>query len=223
MSFKVKLLMKNNQTESDLGLIKDLMEKSTKFSNLSGISVFLTGILAIIGGSFVYFDIGVSVNEINISYSQLINQKGDPEDLFIKLKLLVFIASLILISSIIIMYLTARKKSGKEGIPLLNSSFSRTLKSLFVPIFSGGIFCLILLNNHMYGLVAPATLIFYGLGLISSSKYSYNELEFLGYFELLLGFISSFYIGSGLLFWMIGFGLCHIGFGLFLHFKYDKK
>ena len=66
--------MKNNQPENDLGLIKDLMEKSTKFSNLSGIAVFLTGILAMIGASFVYFDIGFSVSELDISYAQLINQ-----------------------------------------------------------------------------------------------------------------------------------------------------
>ena len=215
--------MKNNQPESDLGLIKDLMEKSSKFSNLSGIAIIFTGLLAMIGASFVYFDIGFSINALNISYAQLINQNGKPEDLFIKLKILLLIASLILISSLAIMYITARKKSGKEGIQLFNSSFSRTLKSLFIPLFSGGIFCLLLLNHHMYGLVAPATLIFYGLGLVSSSKFSYYELEFLGYFELLLGFIASFYIGSGLLFWIIGFGVCHILFGLLIHFKYDKK
>tara|TARA_B100001094_G_scaffold115313_1_gene111242 strand:- start:4692 stop:4919 length:228 start_codon:yes stop_codon:yes gene_type:complete len=75
----------------------------------------------------------------------------------------------------------------------------------------------------MYGLVAPATLIFYGLGLVSASKYSYYELEFLGYFELILGIFASYYMGSGLLFWIIGFGLGHIIFGLFIHFKYDKK
>ena len=215
--------MKNNHPESDLGLIKDLMEKSSKFSNISGIAIIFTGLLAMIGASFVYFDIGFSVSKLNISYAQLINQNGKPEDLFIKLKLLVLIASLILISSLAIMYFTARKKSGKEGIQLFNSSFSRTLKSLFIPLFSGGVFCVLLLNHHMYGLVAPATLIFYGLGLVSSSKFSYYELEFLGYFELLLGFIASFYIGSGLLFWIIGFGLCHIVFGLLIHFKYDRK
>ena len=215
--------MKNNRPEDDLDLIKDLMEKSTKFSNLSGIAIFSTGILAIIGASFVYFDIGFSISEINISYFELINQNGESEDIFLKLKLLILIASLILISSLFIMYIAARKKSNIEGIPLFNSSFSRTLKSLFVPLISGGFFCLLLINNNMYGLVAPATLIFYGLGLVSSSKFSYNELEFLGYLELLLGFVASLYIGSGLLFWIIGFGVCHIFFGLLVHFKYDKK
>ena len=122
------LFMKSNQPENDLGLIKDLMEKSTKFSNLSGIAVFFTGILAMIGASFVYFDIRFSVSELDISYAQLINQNGKPEDLFLKLKLLVLIASIILISSLIIMYLTAIKKSSKEGIPLFNSSFSMLIE-----------------------------------------------------------------------------------------------
>ena len=106
--------MKNNQPENDLGLIKELMEKSTKFSNLSGIAVFFTGIFAIIGASFVYFDIGISVSELDISYAQLINQNGEPEDLFLKLKLLVFIASLILISSLIILYISALKNQVKK-------------------------------------------------------------------------------------------------------------
>lgn len=215
--------MKNSKPEKDIGLIKDLMEKSSKFSNLSGSAVMATGFLAILGASFIYFDIGFSISEIHISYTELINQTANPDSLLIKLKLLISIAFLILLSSLILLYTTAKIKSGKEGIKLFNSTFSRTLKSLFVPVFSGGIFCLFLLYHHMYGLVAPATLIFYGLGLVSASKYSYYELELLGYFELLLGILASYFMGSGLLFWIIGFGFGHIIFGLIIHFKYDQK
>ena len=71
--------------------------------------------------------------------------------------------------------------------------------------------------------MAPATLIFYGLGLINVSKHSYEELEKLGYAELILGITASYFMGMGLLFWMIGFGLGHVVFGLYLHFKYDRK
>ena len=184
--------MKNTKPENDLGLIKDLMEKSSKFSNVSGIAVLFTGFLALIGATFIYFDIGFSVSEVHISYNQLISQNGKPDVLNIKLKLLISIAALILATSLITLYITARNKSGNEGIPLFNSSFSRTLKSLFIPLFSGGVFCVFLLYHQMFGLVAPATLIFYGLGLISCSKYSYYELEFLGYFELVLGFNGRF-------------------------------
>ena len=215
--------MKNTKPENDLGLIKDLMEKSSKFSNVSGIAVLFTGFLALIGATFIYFDIGFSVSDVHISYNQLISQNGKPDVLNIKLKLLISIASLILATSLITLYITARNKSGNEGIPLFNSSFSRTLKSLFIPLFSGGVFCVFLLYHQMFGLVAPATLIFYGLGLISCSKYSYYELEFLGYFELVLGFIASYFMGTGLLFWIIGFGIAHILFGYYIHVKYDKK
>ena len=215
--------MEPSQPEKDISLIKNLMEKSSKFSNLSGYAIATTGLLALLGAVFVYFDLGISISEKYISYAELINQTGNANSIYTKIKLLVIIASLILLTSLLILYVTAKLKSERHDIKLFNSSFSRALKSLFIPVLSGGIFCGFLILHKMYGLVAPATLIFYGLGLISASKYSYNELELLGYLELLLGTIASYYMGSGLLFWMIGFGIGHIVLGVFIHYKYDKK
>ena len=215
--------MEPSQPEKDISLIKNLMEKSSKFSNLSGYAIATTGLLALLGAVFVYFDLGISISEKYISYAELINQTGNANSIYTKIKLLVIIASLILLTSLLILYVSAKLKSERHDINLFNSSFSRALKSLFIPVLSGGIFCGFLILHKMYGLVAPATLIFYGLGLISASKYSYNELELLGYLELLLGTIASYYMGSGLLFWMIGFGIGHIVLGFFIHYKYDKK
>ena len=215
--------MESSQPEKDISLIKNLMEKSSKFSNLSGYAIATTGLLALLGAVFVYFDLGISISEKYISYAELVNQTGNANSIFTKIKLLVIIASLILLTSLLILYVTAKLKSERHDINLFNSSFSRALKSLFIPVLSGGVFCGFLILHKMYGLVAPATLIFYGLGLISASKYSYNELELLGYLELLLGTIASYYMGSGLLFWMIGFGIGHIVLGVFIHYKYDKK
>ena len=215
--------MEPSQPEKDISLIKNLMEKSSKFSNLSGYAIATTGLLALLGAVFVYFDLGISISEKYISYAELINQTGNANSIYTKIKLLVIIASLILLTSLLILYVSAKLKSERHDINLFNSSFSRALKSLFIPVLSGGVFCGFLILHKMYGLVAPATLIFYGLGLISASKYSYNELELLGYLELLLGTIASYYMGSGLLFWMIGFGIGHIVLGVFIHYKYDKK
>ena len=215
--------MEPSQPEKDISLIKNLMEKSSKFSNLSGYAIATTGLLALLGAVFVYFDLGISISEKYISYAELINQTGNANSIYTKIKLLVIIASLILLTSLLILYVTAKLKSERHDINLFNSSFSRALKSLFIPVLSGGVFCGFLILHKIYGLVAPATLIFYGLGLISASKYSYNELELLGYLELLLGTIASYYMGSGLLFWMIGFGIGHIVLGFFIHYKYDKK
>ena len=44
--------MDNTKTKDDLSSIKAMMEKSSKFSSLSGMSILLTGLLAIIGATF---------------------------------------------------------------------------------------------------------------------------------------------------------------------------
>ena len=214
--------MNNINPKEDLASIRDMMEKSSKFSNLSGISIFFTGFLTIIAASLIYFDLGFSYSDIEISYSQLIKNEGNQEDLDKKIRLLIIFAGIVLTISLLVLYVTASRKTSKEGINLFNPTFKRALKSLFIPILSGGIFSFFLIHHQMYGLVAPATLIFYGLGLISASKFSYDELELLGFVELFLGVVSSYFMGEGLLFWVIGFGLAHIVFGLYLYFKYDK-
>ena len=72
-------------------------------------------------------------------------------------------------------------------------------------------------------MVAPATLIFYGLALVNASKYTLRDIKYLGMLEIGLGLIASFYIGYGLIVWAIGFGVLHIIYGLAMYFKYDKK
>ena len=104
-----------------------------------------------------------------------------------------------------------------------DTTYGRTFTSLSVPLLTGGVFSLFLIHHDMYGLVAPATLIFYGLGLINASKHSYDEFSSLGYAELLLGIVASYFMGMGLLFWVIGFGLGHVILGLYLHLNYDRK
>lgn len=44
-----------------------------------------------------------------------------------------------------------------------------------------------------------------------------------GYAELILGLIDSFVPGYGLLFWVAGFGLFHIIYGVFFYLKYDRR
>lgn len=94
------------------------------------------------------------------------------------------------------------------------------LFNLAVPLLAGGVFCLALLYHQIYGLVAPATLIFYGLALVNAEKYTFSDVKYLGFCELFLGFISLFYIGYGLVFWIIGFGILHILYGLIMFKKY---
>ena len=94
------------------------------------------------------------------------------------------------------------------------------LFNLAVPLTVGGIFCLALMYHGNYGLVAPSTLIFYGLAVVNAEKYTFSDIKYLGFSELVLGCISLFYIGYGLIFWIIGFGILHIVYGLVMFKKY---
>jgi hypothetical protein len=59
--------------------------------------------------------------------------------------------------------------------------------------------------------------------LFSVSKFTYHEVHYLGLTEIALGLIAAIFMQQGLLFWTIGFGVCHIIYGLAMYYKYDLK
>jgi hypothetical protein len=71
-------------------------------------------------------------------------------------------------------------------------------------------------------MVAPASLIFYGLSLVSASNFTFNAVKSLGLCQIVLGLISALYPGYGLYFWAIGFGVLHIIYGSVMYLKYDR-
>ena len=96
------------------------------------------------------------------------------------------------------------------------------LVNLSIPLVSGGLLSLIFLSREFIGIIAPLTLIFYGLALVNASKYTHQEIRSLGIIEIILGLISAYFIGFGLLFWAIGFGLLHIVYGIIMHYRYGS-
>lgn len=216
--------MDNSKHLDDIKDIKNMMNKATKFSSLSGFSIIAAGFLAIIGGFLIYSDLEFFLHEGKLmGYSNLIESEAGSEDFQRKIKLLLFVGAIIFSCSVLIFYVAGLKKSKRQQMVFWNPSMVRALKSLFVPVIAGGIFSILLIGHGFVGMVAPATLIFYGLGLINSSKYTYGEIEVLGYIELILGLIASFFMGFGLLFWVIGFGFCHVFFGVIFYLRHDTK
>ena len=114
------------------------------------------------------------------------------------------------------------RDSSRAGEKLITPSSMRMLTNFVIPLISGGIFCIMLVRYGLYGIVAPSMLIFYGLALINGSKYTLDDIKYLGYAELFIGLLATWFIGYGLLFWAIGFGILHIFYGLRIYFKYDR-
>ena len=81
---------------------------------------------------------------------------------------------------------------------------------------------MILFSKGFYDLLAPASLVFYGLTLINAGKFTYDEVKIVGYVEIVLGLVGLYFVGYGLLLWAIGFGLIHIFYGIYMHYKYEK-
>ena len=111
---------------------------------------------------------------------------------------------------------------GKKEQKIWDALTRRLLINLMIPLITGGLFCLALFYHGYIALIAPATLIFYGLALINSSKYTFNDVRYLGISEIVLGMIALFMLGYGLEVWAIGFGLLHILYGSLMYFKYER-
>lgn len=118
-------------------------------------------------------------------------------------------------------YFTTRKAKLK-GQPIWDALTKRLLISLTIPLVSGGFFCLAMFFQGLVGIIAPATLIFYGLSLVNASKFTLHDIYYLGICEITLGIIAVFNIGFGLEFWAIGFGFLHILYGTIMYLKYER-
>ena len=91
-----------------------------------------------------------------------------------------------------------------------------------VPLLAGGIMALALLANGLVGLMAPITLLFYGLAIYNASKFTYDEMKFMGLIQMGLGLTGSWFPSYGLLLWATGFGVVHIVYGIYMHFRYER-
>jgi len=192
----------------DLKAIREMMEKSSKFLSLSGLSGVLAGITAIAGAAFAYF----YLLQDTAQFSRLQETA-----------ILLTDAGLVLFISISFGLYFSWKKARKSNQKLFNKVMIKTLYNLSIPLLVGGIFSLIFLYRGEVEMIASIMLIFYGLALVNASKYTFDEIHYLGLTEIVLGVAAALFLHNGIIFWTIGFGLCHIIYGSVMYKKYDLK
>ncbi len=211
--------MENNEQHlAALTEIREMMKKSNKFLSLSGFSGVFAGIYALIGAYLA--------KELLSNYSLAVmsgqSNEGDYEHMIF---LGTAICAAVLGLSLITALFFSSRKAKKTGQKFFDHTAIRLMINMLIPLLAGGLFCIAMLfhGGSMILLITPAMLIFYGLALVNGSQYTLHDIRYLGFLQIALGIFAGFYLGYGLLFWALGFGVLHIVYGAFMWFKYDRK
>lgn len=202
----------------DLQTIREIMERSSKFLSLSGLSGIFAGVCALIGVAIAWFFILDSgqiqhhesiLNPCGLNFSAIrINLAAD--------------ALLVLGIAVLGAVYFSKRKAKKAGQLLWTNSTKRLIVHLMIPLVTGGIFAIILVFRNDLVLVTPVMLVFYGLSLVNAGKFTFGEVHYLGLTEIVLGILAAVFINLSLLFWTLGFGLMHIIYGTVMYYRYER-
>ncbi|MEE9361493.1 MAG: hypothetical protein V3U92_02735 [Cellulophaga sp.] len=211
--------MESKDYLKDISEIKNIMNRSSRFISLSGLSGVLAGIYALIAACIAHKKLNT------LAYMDYTSLSGkDPIRLETEIIYeLIFIAICVVILAITSGIILSVKKAKKKKEKLWDVSSKRLVVNFLIPLFVGGLFCIVLLQYGIFFLVAPTTLIFYGLACVNASKYTLGDVRYLGISNIIIGLIATQFIGYGLYFWALGFGVFHIFYGTLMHFKHDRK
>jgi hypothetical protein len=211
--------MKNeSKSIEDIKVIRKIMENSSRFLSLSGLSGVFAGATAITGALVAYIFI---LDSGTINYEDYIKSLSNSEALVLRWQLITD-ATLVLLLSILFALYFSIKKAKRDGINFWTPVSRRLLLNLLIPLVTGGVFIIVLLVQNNIQLIVPCFLIFYGLALVNAGKFTFSEVFYLGMLEIITGLVSAFVPGWGLLFWIFGFGVLHIIYGLVMYRKYES-
>lgn len=199
----------------DLVEIRSMMERSSKFLSLSGWAGVLAGIYALTGVYLAYAVLDFNPEE---PYGY-----PSPSAVFIsEFSQIVLLSVVILVLAIGTAILFSYRKGKNKGEKIWNPASKRLLAHMAIPLVPGGILILILISNGLIVFAAPLSLIFYGIALYNASKFTFEVLKYLGLIQIILGLISACYTAYALLFWALGFGIFHIIYGAYMHWRYER-
>lgn len=214
-------MTKPHQQLEALEQIRSMMEKSSRFISLSGLSGIAAGFFALLGAGALYVYLGMYPFSSRYLYY---NQARATEKWGLNL------TEFLLADGIVVLILAlaggiffTTRKARRNQQPVWDALSKRLLINLLIPLIAGGVFCLALLFHGSIAYIAPATLIFYGLALLNASKYTLNDIRYLGLCQIGLGLVGMFFLGNGLELWAFGFGVLHILYGSLMFHKYERK
>lgn len=195
---------------SEISEIRKMMQESSRFLTLSGLSGILVGTYALTG-AFMADSILFTSKIFN-----WLTGNNTLADLSV-------LAGIVLGLSIITIVLLTSIRVKKAGKKFWNIGSRQMLLNLAVPLVGGGLLILVFVYQGFYEIVIPGTLIFYGLSLVNAAKFTRQEIFWLGLFQVTLGIVAALLPSLGILLWAFGFGVLHIIYGVLMYIRYEHN
>ncbi len=189
-----------------------MMEQSSRFLSLSGLSGVLIGLYALSGAFLAH-------KMISFTSSSWLDQAFPGE---LPGNLVGLGSAILILSLLTVLWLTFRK-ARKEGKKIWNPGSRLMCLNLAIPLVSGGVLILIFIVRGIFIVIAPSCLVFYGLALVNAAKFTHQEIFYMGIFQIVLGIFAAIFPAMGLIFWAAGFGVIHIIYGTVMYFKYERN
>ena len=203
--------MNQNPLQS-LQEIKSMMQRTSKFTSISGWSGVWVGVVGLLAALVAYF----------IIFNQEMQLYGLQPDNTRDFELIILAFVTLVIACVGGFYFMIRK-TNKDQEKFITPTTKRILIRFIFVLLIGAAICFCLYRQLSFVYMAPTTLLFYGLVLYNIARDTVIEIKYLAYTEILLGIFSFYFIANGLLFWALGFGLAHVIFGLIMVKKYENK
>jgi hypothetical protein len=206
-------MTKETEQLKELKEIRSLMERSSSFLSLSGLSGISAGITGLAAGVLLQIITGPYLDP----------EKGltdETRNSIVITNILILVITLI--TAIALAYYFSRRKALSKGEFVLDKSAKNLAINMLIPLITGGVFCILMLIQGIDFLIYPSMLIFFGLALVSGSKYTLNEIKWLGLCQIILGLAAVIFYEHALIFWTAGFGLLNIIYGIVMYKRHDR-
>lgn len=209
-------MSQSDQHLEDIQVIRKIMEESSRFLSLSGLSGIVAGFLGIAGAVAAR----IIITKIAAPADWYMNPlAGGPDGIKPFLPLFVTMG-LVLVLAFSGAVLFSSRKAKKSGHRAWTPVTRRMLASLLIPLGTGGLFILLTAGTVPANVTAASSLIFYGLAVVSAGKFTFGEIHWLGVLEVITGFVCLLLPQFTIVIWATGFGVIHIAYGLFMHLRY---
>jgi hypothetical protein len=203
----------------DLTEIRAIMERSSTFPSLSGLSGVSVGIVGLIAAAMFAWVLGPDAWRGTLRAATYLSAATaeEPGPWWMPFLLVITISTALSCA----MTFSVRR-ARLLGAALWTPATKRLLGALALPLVTGGVWSIAMALHGIPQLIPASTLVFYGLALIHAGVYAVPEIRWLGGLQALTGMIAAFWPGGGILLWGAGFGVLHIVYGVLMVKRYGR-